>query len=149
VTVTRANVEVELISRIGRLLTAAGLDGTTVNGANASLAGPIAYAIRASGGALANLLVVTDADLAAFDVALMDQLLDLAELRALENALGNYDGVDIRVGQRSESFSQLGTRLADRIAILRGRLLTIYGIGAGSLTAGVIDLAFAEDGDLP
>jgi hypothetical protein len=147
VALTRANLEVELISRIGRLLTAAGLDGTTVNGANAALTGPIAYAIRQSDGTLANLLAVVDADVAAFDTDLTDQLLDLAELRALENALGNYDAVDVRVGQRSESYSQLGTRLADRIAALRARLLAIYGIGAGTLEAGVIDLSFAENGE--
>jgi hypothetical protein len=148
VALTRAQAEVILISRIGKMLVAAGLDGTTVNGTNVALVGPLAWAISKSDGTLASYAAVTDADLASVDAELTFQVLDLAELRALESALGNYDAVDIRVGQRSESFSQTAGLLERRIAALRARVMDEYGIGAGTLEAGVIDLSFAENGDL-
>jgi len=46
---TRANAEVILIRRVGALLTAADLDGTTVDGTNVDLNDPFASALRQLG----------------------------------------------------------------------------------------------------
>ena len=43
---TRATVEVALIARCGKLLTAVGLDGATVDGTNAALTDPIGEGLR-------------------------------------------------------------------------------------------------------
>lgn len=145
---TREEVEVILIGRVGKLLTAAGLDGATQDGTNADLTDALASAARRIGVPLASLAALTDADLSALADSDLDQYLSLAELALLEKALGNYDLVNIRVGQRSEDLSDLAARLERAIERKRALLLTLYGIGAQTLTAGVIDLGFAENGDL-
>lgn len=87
---TRADIEAALIKRAGDLLTTAGLDGTTVNGTNADLGDPIAFALRQIGVTVATLTSPTDAEVAAASTATegsTDQLLDLAEIRVLETVL--------------------------------------------------------------
>lgn len=127
--ITRAQAEKLLIRRLGNLLTAADLDGVTNDGENDDLADPIAYAARQCALTVADVTAPTDAELSALDVADSDKLLDLAELRALENILGNYDGVDISVGPRRESLGQLRDGLLKRIAAKRTDILVAYGVG--------------------
>lgn len=127
---TRAQAEGILIRRIGRLVAAASLDGTTVDGTNADLADPLATAVRQLGGTVANRATVTDADLAS--VAREEALLDMAELRALESALGNLDVVDVQVGPEREALGQLGTRLETAIARKRAQIQREHGIGLAS-----------------
>lgn len=143
---TRAQVEAILIRRVGGLFAACERDGTTATGANLDLNDPIGWAIRQCGGATAAPSLVTDADLTT--VSDTDQLLDLAELRALESALQNYDAVDLRAGPRTESFDQLGKRLEALITRKRKQLAADYNFGAGRLDTGVISLSFAETGDV-
>lgn len=107
---TRVQVEGVLIDRVGKVLTAAGLDGTTESGNNPDLNDPIGWAIRTLGHTVGNITAVNDSDLA--NVSRVDALLDLAELRALENVLNNYTLVDSEVGPRSEDYSDLADRLA-------------------------------------
>lgn len=150
---SRASVEAILVERCGRLLTAASLDGATSDGTNASLNDPIGWAIRQLGGAVASITAVADADLAAIAEGDTDALLDLAELRALENALGNLDLADIKVGDRSESLGQIGARLERAVSRKRDQIKRDHGIGLGTITAGVINLGFqqqseASDGEL-
>ncbi len=107
--VTRANVENVLIHRAGALMTKASLDGTTVDGTNTDLADPIAWALRVSGYTSADITNPTTAEVAAAEDDI-DEVVDYAELRTLENVLGNLDDVDTTVGPRSESLSQLATQ---------------------------------------
>ena len=143
-TLTRADTESILISRIGTIYVAVGLDGTTVDGTNVDLNDPIGYGIRQTGGTVASFVLVTDADVATVAEADYDEYLDISEYRALVNAQGNFTSVDIKVGPRSESKSQLGTRLATMIKSKKDRLDEVYGTSVGVLTGGVITLDFAE-----
>jgi hypothetical protein len=130
------------------MLTAAGLDGVTVDGTNQDLVDPIADALRRLGAAPADLSTVGDADLAGLDASRLPALLDLAELRALETVLGNLTAVDLRLGPRDEKFSQLPARLETRIARLQRKVESEHGIS--SVSSGVISLDFAEHNeDLP
>lgn len=142
--VTRTDAEGVLVRRCGRLLTAAGLDGSTATGANADLNDPIGWAVRQLGGAVASVASVTDADLAGVATDDLDALLDLAELRALESALGNLDVVDVAVGPERESLGQLGGRLEKAIERKRAQVQREHGIGASTLTAGTIRLGFQQ-----
>lgn len=144
---TRANAEQELIARTGALLTAAGLDGVTTDGTNASLNGPLGYGIRKLSLIVANNASVGDADVAQVADARLDEFLDLAELRALMNALGNYDAVNLRAGPRSEDFSTLGTRLQKMIEDKRDFIQAEYGRGLAELQAGTILLDFEQRSD--
>lgn len=145
---TRANVEQELINRCGALLTAAGLDGTTDSGANASLNGPIGYGVRKLGLAVSNIASISDADVANVTDARTDEFLDLCELRALMNALGNYEAVNISVGPRSEDLGALGTRLQKMIEDKRAFIEQEYGRGLAEMQAGTITLDFEQRSDV-
>lgn len=141
---TRANTEAILVQRLGAWLTNAGL-ATTIVGTNASLNDPIGYAIRIAGGAVASYALVTDADLATVADADLDMLLDVAELRALENVLSNFTLVDAKAGPVEAKSSQFADRLERVIARKRAQLAQRYGIeGAATMTTGVISLNFTE-----
>ncbi len=113
----RADAEAVLIRRCGAVLMAVGLDGTTVTGANADLNDPLWFSLQRLGYGIISISLVADADVEA--VALDDQapFLDIAELRTLDTALNAATGlVDITVGPRRESLSQLAARLEKTVA---------------------------------
>jgi poly-gamma-glutamate capsule biosynthesis protein CapA/YwtB (metallophosphatase superfamily) len=147
-TITRAQMEAVLVKRCGKLLDAADLDGTTIDGSNEDLSDPIATALRNAGYSVADLSAVADADLALVDADDTDKVLDLAELRTLESIEGNYDDVNISVTDRSESLNQLAIQVQKKIERLAAKCQKLYGIGNGSIEAGVLGLDFMQkDGD--
>lgn len=125
-------------------MTAAGMDGTTINGTNLSLNDPIGYAIRKCGGTVALFTGVAMSDVETVSEANYDKLIDVAELRTLENIEGNLDDVDIGVGSRRESLNQLATQVAKKIDRKREQVERAYGVGLGALEAGVVSLGFQE-----
>lgn len=148
--VTRANVESILVARCGALMEAAGMDGSTIDGTNTDLSDPIGYSLRQAGYTVTNVAAVANADLSGLAADDYDQVFDVAELRTLESVLGNLDDVDIKLGPRSESLSQLAKGLETRIQRLQAKVEREYGVGASVLQAGVIALDFADHNeDLP
>lgn len=145
-TITRAQAESVLIRRCGKWLTMAGLDGVTVNGTNNDLNDPLGYALRQMGINPANISSIADSDLAGVDD--IDRLLDLAELRTLKNIQQNYDAVNLSVGGRSESYSDFANRIEAAIKRKQEEIESVYGLGLGSLEAGVIQLDFAQRSEL-
>jgi hypothetical protein len=147
---TRAKYEAVLIRRLGASLTAASLDGTTVNGTNADLNDPLGYATRKLGGTVSDVSSVVDADLSTISSDFgVDALLDVAELRTLENILGNYTLVDISAGPERESLSQVATATEKRAERLSKKIEKEYGIGGAEFSTGVLTLNFATKGDDP
>ena len=141
---TRAQVESMLVSRAGKRMTSVEFS-TTVAGSNADLANPIATALVGMGITPANITNPSDTDLLAVDD--ISELMDRAELRLLQNIMGNLDAVDISVGPRRESYSQFGTALDKAIERLQAQIAALYGVGRGTLTAGNISLNFVSKGD--
>lgn len=131
---TRAQVETELIERLGNWLTQAGKDGTTNTGTNAALNGPIAFAVRQLGYTVLDLSDVTSSDLASVLDTQTDELFDVAELRTLKNILGNLDQVDIKMGPISKSLSQLRASVEKRIASLSADIQATYTTGMPEAT---------------
>lgn len=119
---TRANTEALLIASVGPLMTAAGMDGTTVDGTNADANGPIGRAVRDLGYAVADATAVADTDIASVTDAQHNEFLDRVTLHTLEAILGNLDDVDIVVGPRSEKLSQLAEQVEKKLARLRRSL---------------------------
>lgn len=144
--ITRANIETILIRRAGKILTAVGLDGTTVSGTNIDLNDPIGFSLRNLGYSVASITNVSDADLAGAGDDEIDQLLDVAELRLLENALQNFDQVTVTVGPRTEDLSDLRDGLEKTITRKREYVSSQYGSGA-TLEAGAISLDFQQHDD--
>jgi len=144
-TVTRANVEAILIQRCGAIMSVAGM-AVTVAGSNASLNDPIGYALRQTGYTVANAASVADTDLDDLTDDDLDQVLDIAELRTLENVAGNLDDVDITSGPQSEKFSQLAANLEKRMARLQQRISDMYGSGITAET-GLLVYDFVEHND--
>ena len=142
-TLTRANIEAILVQRCGAYMTAAGMV-VTIAGSNANLNDPIGYAVRMCDGTVTDYLTVADADILTVNSTDYDKLLDIAELRTLENILGNLDDVDITVGPRTEKLNQLALNLLARANRLNKRIEDAYGIGAPSVDAGHITLDFAD-----
>lgn len=143
-TLTRANVEVMLISRVGKLFSLISLDGTTVNGTNPDLNDPIAAALLRLDYAVTDITTVADSDIASVSTNDYQPLLDLAELRALENWLGNNTLVNFRLGPRSESFSDLLKTAEARVKRLQEFIPTRYGLEETSLSMGRLHYDFAE-----
>jgi hypothetical protein len=145
---TRANVEVLLIQRVGSLFTELGLDGTTANGSNPDLNDPIGTAIRKVGGSVSDLTAVADADLSGVATAKYDELIDRAELRALETALNAATRlVALAVGPRREQLGDIAMRLRLSVDDKRRQMRMEYGSGVSSLTAGVITLDLMQQND--
>lgn len=142
-TVSRANVEAILVKRTGPLLTRVGM-AVTFAGANADLNDPIGWGLRQAGYTVADISVVTDADLVGLATADTDKFLDLAELRVLQTISGNWAGVDTQLGPRSESLNQFRIAIEERIDRKQKQIEQLYGIGTPTLEAGLLTIEFAE-----
>lgn len=138
---TRANIESILVQRAGPLMTKAGM-ATTTAGSNANLNDPIGFGLRQVGYTVADVTLVTDADLTSLAASGLDTFLDYAEYRLLLNISTNLTLVDTKVGQRSESLSQLAAQIERRLTWLSG----VLGVGVGTLTEGVLTYDFAQHG---
>lgn len=141
--ITRANVEAILVKRAGALMSKVGF-AVTVVGSNADLNDPIGWGVRQAGGTVSDYSSVTDTDVATVATADYDKMLDFAELRLLENIVGNLDDVDVTLGPRSEKLSQLLKTLQERKEEQEKKLETTYGYNVSSLSGGVITETFAE-----
>jgi len=144
-TLTRANTEFLLEARLGPLMEAAGMVVTVV-GSNADLNGPIGRAVRALGHSVASAVLVADADVAQVTDAETDEFLDYGNLYTMSAILGNLDDVDIRVGPRSESLSQLADQVERKIIRLQKQMERDYGYGLAEVESGYIAQDFAEHG---
>lgn len=142
--ITRANVEIMLIRRVGKLFSLISLDGSTVDGTNVDLNDPICSALLRLNYTVDSIIAVDDDDIASVSVDDYQALLDLAELRALENWLGNNTLVNFRLGPRSESFSDLLKTAEARVARLTAEIPIKHGLEESSLTMGRIHYDFAE-----
>lgn len=143
-TLTRADTEFLIVPRVGPPMVAAGMDGTTVDGTNVDLNGPIGHAIRDLGYAVTSAVLVADADVAQVTDAQTDEYLDTSTYYALWAILGNLDDVDIRVGPRSEKLNQLALQVERMLARMLERLEDEYGFGGSIVSAGYIQKDIAE-----
>ena len=111
-TTTRTQAETLLIKRVGPLLEAVDLDSETIQGDNKDLNGPIGWALRQLEISVSDPTSVSDTDMASLADADLDHFLDLAELRVMETVLNSaLSLVDLAVGPRKESLSQMATSL--------------------------------------
>lgn len=141
--ITVPDVEAELIDRTGPLLTTVGKDGTTVSGANASLAGPIRQGLASLSVVPASYTVLVDSDLTTVLDAQIPQLFDVSELRTLMNIQQAFLFVDFQVDRDSQKFDQIRQGLNQRIAALTAYVQKVYGVGLASPVGGSISLDFA------
>ena len=122
-------------------LTKAGLDGSA---ASSAWLEPLAASARELGLTLASPLTVGDADLAVVTQAQVSQLVDVAELRSLENALGNLTKVSQKgVARRTgvgRTAGGAGEAIARKAAYVRDR----YGVGRATIQAGTVRLEYQE-----
>lgn len=115
-----------------------GMDVTNTDTANDDLENALAFALRSFGITPAHPL--TNADFADLENEDLDELLDKAELRLLQDIQGNFAGVDITVGDRTERLSQFSEQLKADVEALTKRIDTTY--TTGDFTTGYIDLGF-------
>lgn len=142
-TITRVNFETILVARAGGLMGQAGL-AITVGGTNADLINPMRYGIVQADGTVVDWTVITDADIATVASADHDQMIDIAELRLLQDILQNLVLVDTEVGERDVKYDQLASRLKVMIKAKQDSVDSLYGFGAAVVSTAVWDLNFAE-----
>jgi hypothetical protein len=142
--IQRAQAEQELLSRAKKKMELVEMN-VTASGSNDDLDSPFATALRKMGYSISG--VVDDDDLASLSSDEVDEFLDRAELRLLENIQGNFDLANTRIGNRWEDFKDIVPQLDARINALRKLIADSYGEGGSALTGGYIALDFAEKGD--
>lgn len=139
---TRQYAESVIVNRCGGYLRAAEVD--------TSQSGPIVFLEDSFSWAFSQIGViplsspVADDDFTRVTVDDTNKFLDLAELRTMENIIGNLALVDISVGPRREALSQLSTRAEAVVSRLEQKIAKLYGVGYGSLSSGVIEMDFQE-----
>lgn len=115
-------INLVLVQRTGKYLTAAGLAG----GAS-ELVDPVRWALSMLGNEPGSLVEITNDDLVAVTGLYVDALLDLAELRLLETVLGNMTAVTVKAGPVTQNLSDLGKQLLTVIAAKRAAIAKRYG----------------------
>lgn len=145
----RSQAEVILISRCGAALVAVSKDGTTVNGSNEDLNGPLWYALDRLGYSVANISLVSDTDIQAVADEDILPFLAIAEIQILENVLNSaFTFVDITIGPRRESLSQFAESLEKTISRKKEDLTRDFGdLWGRGLEFGIISVESVEDGD--
>jgi hypothetical protein len=136
-----SDLQATLAGRCGATLTKAGLDGSA---SSSAWLDPLAESAREMGVTLASPLTVADADLAAVTQAQVSQLVDVAELRSLENALGNLTKVSQKVSLGAQDWGELRDGLERAIGRLAARARDLYGVGRGTVQGGTVRLDFQE-----
>lgn len=137
--ITVPDLEDALVNRARDLLTFLGMS-TATDGANADLKGPVAFGCRHAGLSLANPMAATDDDLTRLDLADLDKLLDLAELRLLLSMETRFTEADAYVGSSRVDYSSVGQGLAKRVDKQMKLCEKQYGYSRSVLTAGLITL---------
>jgi hypothetical protein len=120
------------------------MDGATVDGTNPDVVDPVITAMIDMGYTLSDLSDVSDTDLSSIPDSRYNELVDRAELRLLQNIAGNQVCVDITVGPRKESLSQLSQYVEKQIDRVSERNKKLYGDDLMPLTAGKISLGYQE-----
>lgn len=141
---TRPQAEAILVARCGKLLASVGLDGTTVDGTNAALTDPLAEGLRQLAIAPASPAAVTTSDLSGVADADAAELLDVAELRALETVLGNWVDADQVAGQDNrQDLGKLRDSVEKSLARKAARAESLYGYGKDTtIRAGLLTFGF-------
>ena len=145
-TVTRAQIETLLVRRAGKRMAFVEFSKET-NGSNPDLADPVSFALLAMGITPADITTPADADLVTVTDAQIGELLDRAELRLLQNILGNMDAVTLSVDGRSESYGQITVTLEQAITRLQTKVDTDYAGAGNTLSSGLIIQNFTSKGD--
>ena len=144
-TVTRANVEAVLVKRCGQLMQAASMDGISCAGANLDMNDPIGGALRRLGYVVASMAAVTDTDVAQVSDVKLDALLDLAEVRVLENVISHLDDATVYSGMSGSS--RMASRVRQIQAMVdrkRSYVEREHKLGLGQLEVGVVQFDFVQ-----
>jgi len=144
--VTRTQVETLLIRRAGKRMAFVEFS-KEISGSNPDLSDPISFALLAMSITPADITTPTDADLATVTNEQIGELLDRAELRLLQNILGNMDAVSLSVDGRSESYGQITVSLEQAITRLQAKVDADYAGAGNTLTGGLIIQNFTSKGD--
>lgn len=120
---TRANIESEIVRKLGTLITTVGGDGCTADGTNKTLGPPIGRTVRALGGTTTDPVAPSDAEILASGAA-FDALVDVSMYYAAKDATTSATLlIDTRQGPIDQKLSQARSNLEGLLALLEGALL--------------------------
>ncbi len=143
---TRAEISDILVGRATGLIVVTGVSADPAADASprAYTDDPIAYAVRKSGGSTASLLAATDAEIAAVETGKEDQVLDIAELRFLDNLIGRWTKANQSRGPITQSLGDLGKFYQDRADSLREKVKEVYAVDASTPTVISTTASFSD-----
>lgn len=119
------DVAAAVMDRCGAFLAAAAAAAGQTDGPSVDQA--IAWALRALGFPVANLLMASTSEVQAVPDAKTDALIDLAELRMLESIQTNLTAVTVKAGPVQEDYNDLSARLATIIEGKQANAAARYG----------------------
>ena len=146
-TFTLEQIQSTLFGRMSALMDEADLSLLESSELNPDLNDGMSWALRKLDVEPADFTAVVTADFATIDFSTLDQLLDYAEYRTIQTLFNSLTAVDVRIGHRTEEFSQLANRVGQAVDKMRTYLRKEYGLGRGTLVAGVVDLDITTDAD--
>lgn len=143
---TRAQIETEIAyrARVALAVSEIAVDAVSDVSPRAYLNGPIRQALTALGFDVVDPFAVSDSDLELIAGSDLDDLIDAAELFTLETVLLNFDGIDTKATDLTESWSQYADRLIGIIARKRATLEERIGLDVARPEAGRIRLGSVE-----
>lgn len=144
---TLTQIQETLVTRLSALLSEA--DKSILDEAilNPDLNDGMSWALRKLGEEPVDFTAVVTADFSGITFSTLDQLLDYAEYRTLQTLFNSLTAVDVKIGHRTEEFSQLANRVGQAVDKTRTFLRKEYGFGRGSIEAGTIDMDITTDAD--
>lgn len=150
--ITRAGTESILVDRTGALIARVGISLTpsTDLSPRAYLGDPIATSLRQIGISVSDHRVPVDLEIAEVGDDDIGQYLDRAELRLLENIIGNSILIDETAGIDRQAWGKLMDKVQARAALMRDSILDQYGPASSSLngiTSGTVGLNYQSNDD--
>lgn len=126
--ISRRTFEIELADRIGGWLSFVGKDVTIYSTPNPTFNGPLAFALTLLNSPPPDPGLVTDLDLSAISFVDFSRFCDLAEVRALRNAIQNCIQVTASQGSRSSSDSDILSAMQRRLTELETAYASVPGL---------------------
>lgn len=124
---TRSNIETEVVSELGPLMTLAGKSITT-SGTNEDLNGPLAFALQALAITPNNPASVTDGDVANLDNSQFSAVCQLTEYYVLKKCLDSLVIPNEKAQDRSQDWNEMVRRFTQQMLALQSQYASLLNI---------------------
>ncbi len=143
----RTYIIATLIARLGGWWALVGFPIAPADTTNTSFDDCLAVSGRLLPLQLLDFTTLTDADLTAVTAGQLDQLVDVAEWRAVRTIRANWSQVSQSVNNEKQDLNDIAARVEKADLRLTDFVKDVYGIGLGTIVPGTVDLDFQSEDD--